>query len=222
MTALYVFIDVSGNYDFAGTGTRYLVMTGLTCTDICSGIIELHTCKHRLIDGGFEVEYFHAAEDQQAVRNKVFDIVSKFDHVRIDSVISEKSNIPTSLQSTGQIYPYMVEMLLNSLLTVGGIKTKKSDKVFIFMDRELSHSRDREPLIKGVKKYLSQHLSRTPYQILMHSSMSHTYLQVVDYCSWAIYRKWEMSDRRSYDKIQRLIKSERPIFEEKDGIVEKK
>lgn len=213
MTALYVFIDVSGNYDFSTTGTRYLVMTGLTCTDICSGIIELHICKHRLIDGGFEVEYFHAAEDKQAVRNQVFGIVSRFEHVRIDSVIAEKSKSPVSLHSTGQIYPFMVQKLLTSLLGVGGIQTEKSDKVFIFMDRELSHSRDREPLIKGVKKYLSQHLSRTPYQILMHSSMSHPYLQVVDYCSWAIYRKWETSDRRSYDKIQLLIKSERPIFE---------
>jgi len=212
MTALYVFIDVSGNYDFSSTGTRYLVMTGLTCTDICCGIIELHTIKHRLLEGGFAVEYFHAAEDAQAVRNQVFDIVSKFNHVRIDSVIAEKSKIPASLQSAGQIYPFMVEKLYINLLG-GGVEIRKSDKVFIFMDRESAHSRERESLIKGIKKYLSQHLPRTPYQILMHASMSHLYLQVVDYCSWAIFRKWEMSDRRSYDKIQQLVKSESSIFE---------
>ena len=106
----------------------------------------------------------------------------------------------------------MVEKLYNNLLG-GGVEIRKSDKVFIFMDRESAHSRERESLIKGMKKYLSQHLPRTPYQILMHASMSHLYLQVVDYCSWAIYRKWEMSDRRSYDKIQMLIKSESIIFE---------
>jgi hypothetical protein len=212
MTALYVFIDVSGNYDFSSTGTRYLVMTGLTCTDICSGIIELHTIKHRLLEGGIAVEYFHAAEDPQAVRNQVFGIVSKFIHVRIDSVIAEKSKIPASLQSTAQIYPFMVEKLYNNLLG-GGVEIRKSDKVLIFMDRESAHSRERESLIKGIKKYLSQHLPRTPYRILMHASMSHLYLQVVDYCSWAIYRKWEMSDLRSYDKIQLLMKSESIIFE---------
>ena len=211
MTAVYVFIDVSGNYDFSSTGTKYFVMTGLTCTDICPGIIELHTIRHWLIDGNFDVEYFHATEDPQAVRNQVFDIVSKFIHVRIDSVIAEKSNIPASLQSTGQIYPFMVEKLYNNLLG-GGVEIGKSDKVFIFMDRESAHSRERESLVKGIKIYLSQHLPRTPYQILMHASMSHLYLQVVDYCSWAIYRKWEMSDRRSYDKIQLLMKSESIIF----------
>jgi len=188
-------------------------MTGLTCTDICPGIIELHTCKHWLIDGGFEIEYFHAAEDQQAVRNQVFDIVSKFDHVRIDSVIAEKNKSPLSLHTAGQIYPFMIEKLFNSLLGVIGAGMTKSDKVFIFMDRESANPQDKVPLIKGAKKYLSQHLSRTPYQILMHSSLSHLYLQIVDYCSWAIYRKWEMSDLRSYGKIQQLIKSERAIFE---------
>jgi len=212
MTAVYVFIDVSGNYDFSSTGTKYLVMTGLTCTDICPGIIELHTIRHWLIEGNFDVEYFHATEDAQAVRNQVFDIVSKFNHVRIDSVIAEKIKIPASLQSAGQIYPFMAEKLYNNLLG-GGVEIRKSDKVFIFMDRESAHSRERESLIKGIKRYLSQHLPRTPYQILMHASMSHLYLQVVDYCSWAIFRKWEMSDRRSYDKIQQLVKSESSIFE---------
>lgn len=212
MSILYVFIDVSGNYDFSSTGTKYLIMTGLTCTDISPGIIELHEIRHWLIDGGFDVEYFHATEDAQTVRNQVFAIIIKFNHIRIDSVIAEKSNIPASLRGVGQIYPLMVEMLYNSLLC-GGVEINKSDKVVIFMDRESAHAREREPLIKGIKKYLSQHLPRTPYQILMHASMSHPYLQVVDYCSWAIFRKWEKSDRRSFDKIQQLVKSEISIFE---------
>ena len=83
------------------------------------------------------------------------------------------------------------------------------------MDREFAHAKDREPLIKGVKKYLSQQISKTPYQILMHSSMSHMYLQIVDYCSWAVYRKWESADQRSYEKVKDLIKSEISLSNEK-------
>ena len=114
MTAVYVFIDVSGNYDFSSTGTRYLVMTGLTCADICSGIIELHTIKHRLLEGGIAVEYFHAAEDAQAVRNQVFDIVSKFNHVRVDSVIAEKVKSLRLFKVPGRYTP----LWLRSFITI--------------------------------------------------------------------------------------------------------
>ena len=93
MTVLYVFIDVSGNYDFSNTGTKYLVLAGVICSDICPGIIELYTCKHRLIDAGFDVEYFHAAEDKQPIRNQVFDIIGKLNHIQIGSVIVNESYV---------------------------------------------------------------------------------------------------------------------------------
>jgi hypothetical protein len=205
-------MDVSGNYDFSESGTKYLVLTSITCSDICPGVIDLHTCKHWLIDGGYGVEYFHAAEDKQAVRNQVFDIIGKLNHIRVDSVILEKAKSPVSQRSIEQAYPVMVDRLFKDAFNSVASDMKKYDKAFIFMDREFAHSRDRESLIKGVKKYLSQHLSRVPYQVLMHSSMSHLYLQIVDYCSWAVYRKWENADQRSYTKIQGLIRSELPLY----------
>ena len=47
-----------------------------------------------------------------------------------------------------------------------------------------------------------------------HASKSSYGLQVVDYCSWAIYRKWKDSDLKSYDLIKAGIKSEFDIFAE--------
>lgn len=217
MAVLYVFIDVSGNYDFADTGTKYLVLTSVTCSDICPGIIELYTCKHTLIGGGFDIEYFHAAEDKQNVRNQVFDIISKLNHMRIDSVIVQKSKVPVSHQNVSQIYPAMVDKLFRDSLGNTDFEIKKYDKIFIFMDRESAHAKDREPFIKGVKKYLSQQLSKVPYRILMHSSMSHMYLQIVDYCSWAIYRKWEINDLRPYEKVNGLLRSELLLYEDKES-----
>ena len=37
-------------------------------------------------------------------------------------------------------------------------------------------------------------------------------LQVADYCSWAIQRKWERGDTRSYDAIKGKIRSEYDFF----------
>ena len=37
-------------------------------------------------------------------------------------------------------------------------------------------------------------------------------LQIADYCSWAMQRKWEGGDTRSYALIQGKVKSEFDIF----------
>jgi len=37
-------------------------------------------------------------------------------------------------------------------------------------------------------------------------------IQIADYCAWAIQRKWERQDTRSYAIIQRKIATEFPAF----------
>ena len=199
--------------DFSDKGTKYLVLTSLICSDICTGIIDLHNCKHSLISAGHDISYFHASEDSQIIRDSVYSIVSNFNHIRIDSVIVEKRKANPVLRDTKRLYPMMINYLLRYPLNQKGIDISKFSKVFIFMDGEYFILRDKEPFIKGVKQYLSKHLKNVPYQICMHPSMSHPYLQVVDYCSWAVYRKWEKTDSRSYTLIDRSNKKRISHFE---------
>ena len=39
-------------------------------------------------------------------------------------------------------------------------------------------------------------------------------LQAADYCAWAIQRRWEREDARSYDLIRNLIVREHDLFEQ--------
>ncbi len=212
MNYLYIFIDVSGNYDFSVKGTKYLVLTNLICTDVNPGVLELHTLKHEIIDSGIDIEYFHASEDKRVVRDKVFDIISGLDHLRIDSIIVDKSRTGPSLRSLKHFYPAMVENLLKYPFDSRGVDVSHSDKVFIFLDRESSRTNERDALIKALKLSLTRHLGKVPYVFCMHPSISHPYLQIVDYCSWAIYVKNERSEYRPYKKISKLIASEFDIF----------
>ena len=54
------------------------------------------------------------------------------------------------------------------------------------------------------------------FTIHHHSSSSHVLLQVADYCAWAIYRKWQNQDARSYVHIQGRIRNEYDIFQNGD------
>lgn len=215
MNYLYVFIDVSGNYDYSPTGTMSLVITSTLCTDINPGVLELYAVKHEVIDQGIDLEYFHAAEDRQPVREKIFDIISGLTHLRIDSIIVEKSKVDPNLRPLNKFYPTMVEYLLQYPFHPRGIDITRFDKVLIFMDRESTRAKEKDAITKAVKLYLARHLRGVPYALSMHSSASHPYLQIVDYCSWALYVKWERGETRPFNKIKNLVSSEFLIYRNK-------
>ena len=215
MNYLYVFIDVSGNYDYSPTGTMNLVITSTLCTDINPGVLELYAVKHEAIDQGIDIEYFHAAEDRQPVRDRVFNVISGLTHLRIDSIIVEKSKVDTNLRPLNRFYPTMVEYLLQYPFDPRGIDVTRFDKVLIFMDRESARAKEKEAITKAVKISLARHLRGVPYTLSMHSSASHPYLQIVDYCSWALYVKWERGEIRPFNQIKNLVRSEFLIYQNK-------
>ena len=215
MNYLYVFIDVSGNYDYSPTGTMSLVITSTLCTDINPGVLELYAVKHEVIDQGIDIEYFHAAEDRQPVRDRVFNVISGLTHLRIDSIIVEKSKVDPNLRPLNRFYPTMVEYLLQYPFDPRGIDVTRFDKVLIFMDRESARAKEKEAITKAVKISLARHLRGVPYTLSMHSSASHPYLQIVDYCSWALYVKWERGEIHPFNLIKNLVRSEFLIYQNK-------
>jgi GTP-dependent phosphoenolpyruvate carboxykinase len=89
---------------------------------------------------------------------------------------------------------------------------KDYEEVIVITD-SVPVSRKREAIEKAVKQTLSRMLPNgTRYKILHHASKSCTGLQIADYCNWAIFRKWERGDLRSYELIRSGIRSEFDIF----------
>jgi len=174
--------------------------------------MELYDLKHRLIDLGTDIEYFHASQDRQAVRDEVFSILANFDHIRIDSIVVEKRKAAPSIHPLNIFYSMMMECLLKYSFHPRGEDVTTFDKVLIFTDRVSAPKGQQKALKKALKVHLKPHLRGVPYEICMHASMSHPYLQLVDYINWAIYVKWERNERRPYELIKHLIKSEFPIF----------
>lgn len=86
--------------------------------------------------------------------------------------------------------------------------------------KQISNATDQLPLKrtckaaeKAIKGYIRQNLGERPFIILHHSSGIHPCLQAADYCMWAVYRKWQSGDLRSYRLIEPFIRSEYDIFQ---------
>lgn len=62
---------------------------------------------------------------------------------------------------------------------------------------------DPEPLTEGSS--LVGDASPIPFCVYHHTSASNLWLQVADYCAWAIRRKWEHGDLNSFARLKRRL-----------------
>ena len=211
--ALYLFLDEGGDLNFSKTGTMYFTLSCISKRRPLEAFKELNDLRYDLMESGsVELEYFHASEDRQYVRDKVFEIINKnFVESKIDSVIVQKNKTNPKLQVEDRFYTDMFGYLIQHVLK--NTNLKDYSKIIIITDR-IPINKKRNAIEKGIKLMLSKMLSSSiSYTILHHVSKSNFDLQLADYCNWAIYRKWDRGDLRSYNLINKYIRSEFEIFE---------
>jgi hypothetical protein len=213
MSTLHIFIDESGNFDFTPKGSRYFILTAVStvgCGPLYSGFYEL---KHELAGSGIDVEEFHATEDKQPIRDRMYDFLEghcAHSCFTVDSVIAQKNKANPSIREPPDFYARMLKILLQYVL-----RSRVSDgieKVVVWAAQIHTH-RKRAAFEKTVKTYLTREMEvRVPYSIFLHGSVSHPLLQVADYCCWAVAKKWKDNELRPYEKIRQAIKTEFEVF----------
>lgn len=213
---LYLFIDESGNFDFSPSGTKYFILTALSTTapfKIAAPLLEL---RYQLLPnyaGGRAMEesgYFHAAEDAQSVRDAVFATIMKNgQEIRIDSVIAQKNRANPKFHTQQlALYRRMGEALLK--YTFNRAAWDNYDHVVLVFSSLFD--KKKRGILKQTFKSLIKSIAAKPYSLYFHDSKFDLCNQAVDYLGWAIYRKWESADMRSYNPIKHLVKSEFQIF----------
>lgn len=207
---LYIFLDEAGNLDFSANGTRYFVLGAISKERPFKAYKELNELKYDLVEKGTGIEYFHASEDRQAVRDGVFQIIcANIGGVRYDSVVVEKPKTDPALRAEERFYPKMLGSLLRHVLSQHDLGVFR--ETIVFTDR-LPVAKKRKAIEKAVKETLASMLPDTAtYRVYHHDSKSNFDLQIADYFNWAVYRKWERQDQRSYLLIKSAVESELEI-----------
>ncbi len=214
--AVYVFIDEAGDFNFSPTGSSYYHFTAISGTrpfPLDGPLVEL---RFDLIEQGHDIEYFHACDDRQVVRDAVFSVIQGgIKHFRVDTVVVQKTRTNPTIRPPERFYPLMLGYLLQYV--IGGLDLSEINEVIVITDTIPIHKR--RQIIKGaIKPQLAQMLPATArYRLLHHASKSCCGLQIVDYVNWAIQRKWgNCHDCRSYNLIKDDIFSEFDIFRRGD------
>lgn len=214
LAPLYVFVDEHGNLDFSPSGTKYLILTALSCQRPFWWYPSVASLRFDIIEElHLDLERFHATEDAWPTKQRVFSLIGEHcAEFRLDSVIIEKRKAHPKFQEDSRFYPEHLGILLDYVITGWSFKHHIPETIVI-TDR-IPHRRKRSIIERALKSILKRRFSTTRYHVYHHDSKSNIGLQVVDYCCWAIQRKWVEDDTRSFKYISGAISkgSEFEIF----------
>ena len=201
----YVFADEAGNFDFRDrTGaSQFFILTTVTADspDVGDDLLKL---RRDLAWDGIALESnFHATEDAQAVRDQVFGVLVDHDF-RIDTTILEKRKTQPHLASDKERF-YKTAWYLHFKYIAPRITSSKTE--LLVVAAQIGTKKRRKAVRLEIEDVVAQS-TMCKWEVAFWPAESDPCLQVADYCCWAIQRKYEKADTRSYDLIKDKIKSE--------------
>ncbi|MBV9993883.1 MAG: DUF3800 domain-containing protein [Caulobacteraceae bacterium] len=206
MARIFLFADEAGDFAFkrGDSASRYFIV-GTVALESCDIGTRLQALRRDLAWRGKPLkDYFHASEDRQEVRDAVFETI-RDSEFQVHATIMEKAKAqPQVRESKERFYKYgWLYHLRHSNrkyltasdelhITTASVGTKKGQAIFT----------------SAVNDVVQQTVSRAQWATSFWPAATDPCLQVADYCIWAIQRKWEKGDSRSYDLINNKITHE--------------
>jgi hypothetical protein len=178
---------------------------------------DLTALRYTLVKAGVDIDSFHACEDLQATRDAVVALVRKHTDWHFASIVIGKPKLNPAIRDQAAFYPKFASMVLRFVFK-GRIRPDTS-QVLIHTDT-LPVGKQRAAVEASIKKAAHADLGGVPFCTFHHARASNAWLQVADYCSWAVYRRWEKKDDRTYLQLWPfLAKTELNVTDRGDGTV---
>ena len=215
---LYIFVDEAGDMDFSQNGTKHYMFSFLVKQRPFTLHEYISNYRYSLLERNLDplqtnkldIEYFHATNDNRYIRDEIFKIISTFEEekVKLYSYILEKPKVlPNKRNNKDTFYIENLKYAIKKLLDKLQIATN-----FIIITDRLPLQKNKKSQIKALKQGIQEYIRAKKldirYDIFHHCSASSVNLQIVDYLSWAIFRKFEKQDTKYYDKIKDYILNE--------------
>jgi len=199
--SLFLFIDESGNFDFSNSGTTHFVMTCVAALAPLESGGMLNSLKYDLLSEGYDISSFHATEDRQFVRNRVFPLIDGLRNIRAHVIYGDKHFAAPSLHSAENLYILFGRAIMKFALLAFG--KDKYQQIVVVFDQSLTKKKQ-GAFMAAVKPELKN--LRKPFRIYFHQMKTDANGQIADYICWAKYVVLERSESRPWDSIQQTLK----------------
>ena len=212
MARVHLFADEAGNFDFSrkAGASRFFILTTVAFP---AGHDALATSLRALrFDLAWEgVDFrreFHATDDTQRVRDRVFEVLAAHDF-RVDATILEKSKARPSIRSSEQQF-YEAAWFFHLQRVLPTIQRGATDELHV-VAASVGTGSQRRAFMTAVESAVMSATAATA-RVAFWPAATDTCLQAADYCAWAIQRRWEQGDERAYRSIRNRIGVEHELF----------
>lgn len=203
---VHVFSDEAGCLTFKppGNGVSRYFMIGTVAMDDCAVGDELLQLRRELSWAGVHLDQFHATSDKQRVRDRVFDVISRAG-LRYDVTILEKQKAYDYLRDDPLRF-YKTAWFLHLKYVAPRIVSPLDELLVVASSLQIN--RKKKLVHAAVGDVVAQVSPTVVFHTAFSPTMSDPCLQVADYLAWAVQRKYESGDDRSYELVKHLISSE--------------
>lgn len=206
MAVQFVFADEAGCFKFeAGEhASRYFILCTLRMEECGVGAELLDLRRHLMAKKQIDGEGFHCTTDKQAIRDEVFGVLKRH-NFRVDSTLLEKRKaLPRIRPDEPTFYKYAWYYHAKDLLP----RRFKADDNVLISAAALDTAKGKAAFKSAFNEVIQQTGKHLEHSTVFHLAKTDPCLQAADYCAWAIQRKYERGDARSYDLIGDKISSE--------------
>ncbi len=151
----------------------------------------------------------HCNKEKPATRKYLFKLLKEKD-CSIMAIYLNKRKVYTRLQDEKHVlYNYVTNILLDRIFSKS-FTSEIKNVIFIASKRETNKF-----LNENFSSYLNHKVvnaHNVKFTVAIKTPAEEKSLQVVDFVSWAIFRKYEFNDESYYDLIKEKIMEENPLF----------
>lgn len=205
----YIFLDESGDLGFSEKSSKWFLFTIILTND--------HKKIEKIIKkirAGLKKKYnrvheIHAYHCKSVVKKRLLKFLAQED-IKILCIILNKKKVYIDLRhQKNYLYNYVANILLDRLHNKKIIDT--AEPISLYIDQKDTNKFIRE----NFEKYLQDNFQKRGNSVVnIKIKPSHTdrCLQIVDFVSWAVFRKYEVGDYEYYKIIKEKIIEENILF----------
>lgn len=208
----WIFGDESGNFDFSRRGSRWFLVGTMACDEETRHAVqrglralrERHATEGRDHDG-----VFHASEDRQAVRDEAFGELVRHP-VRVDATLLDKPKAQPQLRTSEPVfYQYAWYYHLRYVLP----QICRRGDVLHVVASDIGTKKKRSAFRQALDDVVAQCCPPgVRHEVRFWKNAVDECLQATDYFLWAVARRWEGGDSRSYELVSHHVSSEFDLF----------
>lgn len=209
----YIFLDESGDLGFNFNKKKTSKFFVITClfTENKRPIEKIVKKTHSELKKKYKRKFgiLHAVKEKPITRQRLLKRLNEKNCTAM-TIYLNKRRVYTKLHEEKQVlYNYVVNILLDRIYTKKIISVR--DKIELVASRRETN----KFLNENFKNYLNDQIKdrhKIDISIYIKTPSEEKTLQVVDFISWAVFRKYEHGDDSYYNIIKNKIVEENPLF----------